>query len=123
MRSIFHWGVFHWGAAPWNLYPVRNADTNGHIELAYFNSLKPDLTIPLGLDPLGLSFLMPFQTGVVRASPIFAGLQIFDMLTVSPYVNNTQVTFHAHLQGLCFTCSGSCQAPPLSLDRVVSDNL
>jgi hypothetical protein len=35
--------------APWNLYPARNVNTNGHIELECFNLLKPDLTIPLGI--------------------------------------------------------------------------
>ena len=35
--------------APWNLYPARNVDTNSHIEVEYFNLLKPDGTIPLGL--------------------------------------------------------------------------
>jgi len=34
---------------PWNLYPARNVDTNGHIEVEYFNLLKPDGTIPLGI--------------------------------------------------------------------------
>ena len=33
---------------PWNLYPARNVDTNGHIEVEYFNLLTPDGTIPLG---------------------------------------------------------------------------
>ena len=33
---------------PWNLYPARNLDKNGHIEVEYFNLLKPDGTIPLG---------------------------------------------------------------------------
>jgi hypothetical protein len=26
---------------PWNLYPARNVDTNGHIEIECFNLLKP----------------------------------------------------------------------------------
>jgi len=34
---------------PWNLYPARNIDTNGHIEVERFNLLKPDGTIPLGI--------------------------------------------------------------------------
>jgi len=34
---------------PWNLYPARNIETNGYIQTEYFNLLKPDLTIPLGL--------------------------------------------------------------------------
>jgi hypothetical protein len=34
--------------APWNLYPARNVNTNGHIEVKCFNLLKPDGTIPLG---------------------------------------------------------------------------
>ena len=33
---------------PWNLYPARNVNTNGHIEVGCFNLLKPDGTIPLG---------------------------------------------------------------------------
>jgi len=37
------------GPAPWNLYPARNVDINGHIEVEYFNLLKPDGTIPLGI--------------------------------------------------------------------------
>jgi len=36
---------------PWNLYPARNVDINGHIEVQYFNLLKPDVTIPLGPAP------------------------------------------------------------------------
>ena len=36
------------GPAPWNLYPACPIDTNGHIEIECFNSLKPDGTIPLG---------------------------------------------------------------------------
>ena len=35
--------------APWNLYPARNVNTNGHIEVEYFNLLKPDSTVPLGI--------------------------------------------------------------------------
>jgi hypothetical protein len=34
---------------PWNLYPARNVDTNGHIEVECFNLLTPDGTIPLGI--------------------------------------------------------------------------
>jgi hypothetical protein len=34
-----------------NLYPARNVDINGHIEVEYFNLLKPDGTIPLGPTP------------------------------------------------------------------------
>jgi len=37
------------GFTPWNLYPARNVDTNGHIEVEYFNLLTPDGTIPLGI--------------------------------------------------------------------------
>jgi len=33
---------------PWNLYPACNVDIDGHIEVEYFNLLKPDGTIPLG---------------------------------------------------------------------------
>jgi len=36
------------GFTPWNLYPARNVETNGHIEVEYFNLLTPDGTIPLG---------------------------------------------------------------------------
>ena len=35
--------------APWNLYPARNVDTDGHIEVECFNLLTPDGTIPLGI--------------------------------------------------------------------------
>jgi len=35
----------------WNLYPARNVDTNGHIEVEYFNLVTPDGTIPLGPTP------------------------------------------------------------------------
>jgi len=35
----------------WNLYPARNVDTNGHIEVEYFNLVTPDGTIPLGPAP------------------------------------------------------------------------
>ena len=37
------------GPAPWNLYPARNVNTNVHIEKEFFNLLKPDGTIPLGI--------------------------------------------------------------------------
>ena len=37
------------GPTPWNLYPACPIDTNGHIEIECFNSLKPDGTIPLGI--------------------------------------------------------------------------
>jgi hypothetical protein len=37
------------GFTPWNLYPARNVDTNVHIEKEFFNLLKPDGTIPLGI--------------------------------------------------------------------------
>ena len=39
------------GSAPWILYPASNVDKNGHIEVEYFNLLKPDLTISLGSAP------------------------------------------------------------------------
>ena len=44
------------GLAPWNLYPARNVDTNGHIEVECFNLLKPDGTIPLGICHYGKKF-------------------------------------------------------------------
>ena len=37
------------GSIPWNLYPARNVNTNVHIEKEFFNLLKPDGTIPLGI--------------------------------------------------------------------------
>jgi len=42
--------------APWNLYPARNVNTNGHIEVECFNLLKPDGTIPLGICSSNIRF-------------------------------------------------------------------
>ena len=41
---------------PWNLYPARNVDTNVHIEKEFFNLLKPDDTIPLGISTSNMRF-------------------------------------------------------------------
>jgi len=49
--------------APWNLYPARNVNTNGHIEVEYFNLLTPDATIPLGICNSNIRF---FQKAPLR---------------------------------------------------------
>jgi len=42
-------GPISLGPAPWNHYSAHNGTTNIHIKKEYFNSLKHDSTVPLGL--------------------------------------------------------------------------
>ena len=56
------------GPAPWNLYPARNVDTNGHIEVEYFNLLTPDGTIPLGICNSNIRFSKKLHLRTVRGA-------------------------------------------------------
>jgi hypothetical protein len=53
---------------PWNLYPARNVDTNGNIEVVYFNLLKPDGTIPLGICNSNMRFFKKLHQRSVRGA-------------------------------------------------------
>ena len=54
--------------APWNLYPARNVDTDGHIELECFNLLTPDSTIPLGICNSNVRFFQKLHKRSVRGA-------------------------------------------------------
>jgi hypothetical protein len=53
---------------PWNLYPARNVDTNGHIEVECFNLLTPDGTIPLGICNSNMRFFKKLHQRSVRGA-------------------------------------------------------
>jgi len=53
---------------PWNLYPARNVNTNGHIEVECFNSLTPDGTIPLGICNSNMRFFKKLHRRNVRGA-------------------------------------------------------
>ena len=44
------------GPAPWNLYPARNVDTYGLIDVKFFNLLKLDGIVLLGICQLDIAF-------------------------------------------------------------------
>jgi len=54
--------------APWNLYPARNVDKNGHIEVEYFNLLTPEGTIPLGICNSNMRFFKKLHQRNVRGA-------------------------------------------------------
>ena len=64
--------------APWNLYPARNVDTNGHIEVEYFNLLKPDGPIPLGICNSNIRFFQKLHRPSVGGAflPLFCRMTL-----------------------------------------------
>ena len=56
------------GPVPWNLYPARNINTNGHIEVEYYNLLTSDGTIPLGICNSNMRFFKKLHQRSVRGA-------------------------------------------------------
>jgi len=90
----------------WNLYPARNVDTNVHIEKEFFNLLKPDGTVPLGICNSNIRFFKKLHQRNVRG----AFLCLFVWRTTGKPVESPSAVRHVDEPfGLSSGPDGSCR--------------